>query len=156
VSIYFEVDTWMALDQSKQADVKPLADKPESRHWKSPRKHHSREKKLQAVNETFAPGASVSQVARRHDINTNLLFSWIRQFENGGLVGPDKRELKREMDKFVAVGLLPKPEASGARQYLRDGEIEIENGGGVKVRLSGSVDERLLKLVLAEMGRPAP
>jgi transposase len=146
----------MALDESKQAGVKPLADKPKSWDLRPPRKHHSREKKLQAVNETFAPGASVSQVARRHDINTNLLFSWIRQFENGYLVGPDRRELRREMQKFVAVGLLPKPEASGAKQDLpAGGAIEIENGAGMKVRLSGSVDERLLNLVLAEMRRPA-
>jgi transposase len=25
------------------------------------------------------PGASVSQVARRHDVNTNLLFTWLRR-----------------------------------------------------------------------------
>ena len=28
------------------------------------------------VAETYAPGTSVSVVARRHDINTNRLFRW--------------------------------------------------------------------------------
>jgi transposase len=142
----------MVLEESRQASVKPLADKPKTHYLKAPRKHHALEKKLQVVSETFAPGASVSIVARRHDLNTNLVFSWLRQFENGALVGPDRRELKREMQKFVAVGLLPKPEVPGARQELpAGGVIEIENGSGLKVRLSGSVDGTMLGLVLAEM-----
>jgi transposase len=150
----------MVLEEIRQESVKSLAEKPKTRYLKVPRKRHTLEKKLQVVSETFAPGASVSIVARRHDLNTNLVFSWLRQFENGGLVGPDKRELKREMQKFVAVGLLPKPGVPGARQELPGcsackacvaGTVEIENGSGVKVRLSGSVDEKLLSLVLAEI-----
>jgi transposase len=142
----------MVLEESRQESVKSLAEKPKMRYLKVPRKRHTLEKKLQVVSETFAPGASVSIVARRHDLNTNLVFSWLRQFENGGLVGPDRRELKREMQKFVAVGLLPKPEVPGARQELPSvGTVEIENGSGIKVRLSGSVDEKLLSLVLAEI-----
>ena len=142
----------MALEENRQTDVKCLSDKLKPRYLKPPRKRHTLEKKLQVVSETFAPGASVSMVARRHDLNTNLVFSWLRQFENGGLVGPDRRELKREMQKFVAVGLLPKPEVPGARQELPPGGvIEIENGSGIKVRLSGSVDGTTLGVVLAEM-----
>jgi transposase len=142
----------MALDENRQADIKPLAEKPKLRYGKPPRQHHSREKKLQVVSETYAPGASVSAVARRHNINTNLVFSWLRQFENGGLVTPDSRELRREMNKFVAVGLLPKPEVPGAVQAIPEGGvIEIENGSGVKVRLMGCVEGRLLSLVLSEL-----
>ena len=35
--------------------------------------------KRQMVAETQAPGASVSIVARRHDVNSNQLFRWRRQ-----------------------------------------------------------------------------
>src|SRR4051794_41789051 len=35
--------------------------------------------KRQMVAETLEPGASVSIVARRHDVNTNQLFKWRRE-----------------------------------------------------------------------------
>jgi transposase len=44
------------------------------------RRRWSDEDKARIVAECSAPGASVSMVARRHDLNTNLLFSWRRQF----------------------------------------------------------------------------
>ena len=37
------------------------------------------ELKCQMVAETQAPGASVSIIARRHDVNSNQLFRWRRQ-----------------------------------------------------------------------------
>ena len=39
----------------------------------------SDDEKRRIVAETFAPGASVSIVARRHDLNANMLFTWRRQ-----------------------------------------------------------------------------
>jgi transposase len=44
------------------------------------RRHWSDEDKALIVAECDRPGASVSLVARRHDLNTNLLFSWRRRF----------------------------------------------------------------------------
>jgi transposase len=43
------------------------------------RRHWSDEDKARIVAECEAPGSSVSLVARRHDLNTNLLFAWRRQ-----------------------------------------------------------------------------
>src|SRR5262249_9409717 len=37
--------------------------------------------KRQIVAETRLPGASVSMVARRHDVNANQVFKWRRQYE---------------------------------------------------------------------------
>ena len=44
------------------------------------RRRWSEEEKRRIVAEAEAPGASVSVVARRHDVNANLLFTWRRQF----------------------------------------------------------------------------
>jgi transposase len=44
------------------------------------RRHWSDEDKARIVAECEAPGSSVSLVARRHDLNTNMLFTWRRQF----------------------------------------------------------------------------
>lgn len=43
------------------------------------RRRWSDEDKARIVTECDAPGSSVSLVARRHDLNTNMLFTWRRQ-----------------------------------------------------------------------------
>ena len=43
------------------------------------------EQKLRVVAEASVPGASVAEVARRHGLNANLVFSWRRQHEQGVL-----------------------------------------------------------------------
>jgi transposase len=37
------------------------------------------DRKRQIIAESFEPGASVADVARRHGVNANLLFTWRRQ-----------------------------------------------------------------------------
>jgi transposase len=44
----------------------------------------SEEEKRRIVAETLEPGASVSVVARRHDLNANMLFTWRRAFGAAG------------------------------------------------------------------------
>ena len=43
------------------------------------------EEKARIVQETYAPGASVSLIARRHGIAPNQLFSWRRLYAEGAL-----------------------------------------------------------------------
>ena len=50
---------------------------------RSGRRRWTTEEKRRIVDETRAPGSSVSVVARRHDINANLLFKWKRLEEAG-------------------------------------------------------------------------
>ena len=56
------------------------------------RRQYSEALKRQMVAGTQAPGASVSIVARRHDVNSNQLFRWRRQLlpkaavESGAMV----------------------------------------------------------------------
>ena len=42
------------------------------------RRSYTKAFKLQAVAETREPGVSVSEVARRHGMNVNVLFRWLR------------------------------------------------------------------------------
>src|SRR6201986_4804035 len=63
---------------SEQVSTSGLVDtKPQSRATK--RRQHPEALKRQMVAETQVPGASVSIVARRHDVNSNQLFRWRRQ-----------------------------------------------------------------------------
>lgn len=50
---------------------------------KTERRRYSKSLKRQIVEECLAGPDSVSIVARRHDINANLLFKWRRQYEAG-------------------------------------------------------------------------
>jgi transposase len=144
----------MAQEEKKLAEVKPLLVKGKDGYWRKERLRHSHEKKLQVVAEALTPGASVSAVARKHGLNTNLVFSWIRMYENGCLLAPHPRELEKELQKFVMAGLIPKPVEPTARAELAPGDaIEIETKCGLKVRLSGSVDPRILNLVISELGK---
>lgn len=43
------------------------------------RRRWSDEERLQILGEAFSPGACVSQVARRHDVSTALIYTWRRK-----------------------------------------------------------------------------
>lgn len=49
------------------------------------RRRWSAEEKARIVQETYAPGMSVSLVARQHGIAPNQLFSWRRLYADGAL-----------------------------------------------------------------------
>jgi transposase len=50
-----------------------------------PRRQYAVELKRRIVEETFAPDASVAEVARRHGVNDNLVFEWRKQYRQGRL-----------------------------------------------------------------------
>ena len=47
---------------------------------KRKRRSWTMDEKRRIVDESVADGASIAEVARRHDLNTNQLFTWRRQF----------------------------------------------------------------------------
>lgn len=159
----------MALEESEPAGTRSVPAKPKPKGSNPPRREYSMAKKLQVVRETLTPGASVSVVARRHDINTNLVFTWRRAYARGELSkAGEKSDKKAPSQEFVPVGVvdhggalraLPGPKQDAAlhdpmgREPVEPGLIEIETAAGVKVRVSGRVDDRVLGLVLAEIRR---
>ncbi|WP_334614422.1 IS66-like element accessory protein TnpA [Escherichia coli] len=69
-----------------------------------PRRSFSNEFKLQMVKLALQPGASVARIAREHDINDNLLFKWLRLWQNEGRVS---RRLQVTTSSDTGVKLLP-------------------------------------------------
>lgn len=49
------------------------------------RRRWSREEKVAIVQETYAPGMSVSMVARHHGVAPNQVFQWRRLYAEGAL-----------------------------------------------------------------------
>jgi len=59
--------------------------------------------KAQVIEECHAPGNSVSIVARRYNINTNVLFRWRREYQLG-ILKPTPRPNPQEA--FLPVGVI--------------------------------------------------
>jgi transposase len=126
------------------------------------------------VEEALAPGVSVAAVARRHGLNANLVFKWIRRSREGWLDRrrePAKDEpvvvapLEKDGPAFVPMKLLeldtpsatPPSEAMAkpARQPRRGagrGATEISLPNGAKVSLDADVDAEALRRVLLALG----
>jgi len=108
------------------------------------------------VEESLAPAARVVEVARRYDIQPNLLTLWRRQARNGAL-GCGSESAIRQTDKvhFAAVSVAPEQQALMA-PYQRRGAIEIEFAAGVRMRITGEVDSATLTAAVAALsgGRP--
>jgi transposase len=95
--------------------------------------------KRQMVAETLEPGASVSIVARRHDVNTNQLFKWRREL------------LPKAVPAVVEAGTMVPVEIVAERPRRRadrKGIIEIEFGSGARVSLRGEVVPAVLRQVI--------
>ena len=101
------------------------------------RREYSEALKRQMVAETLEPGASVSIVARRHDVNSNQLFRWRRQLLPKAVV---------EGGAMVPVEIAP--DDGRPRRPDREGVIEIAFGCGARVRLRGEVSSQTLRQVI--------
>ncbi len=94
------------------------------------------DEKRRIVAQTRVPGVSVSQVARRYDVNANMVFKWLR----------DRRfkPPEDELPPFLPVEVLPDASpgavmADGAAVAL-DSRIEITLSNGHRLSVSGSFD----------------
>jgi transposase len=129
------------------------------------RRRFSVEQKLAVLREATAPGASMSEVARRHGLLPAQVYKWHRLAELGVIGVPGASELP----SFVAVEIaqevrsLPAPVsaekptagagASRRRRGKKAGLIEIELEGGRRVRVDRDVDAAALERVLDVLAR---
>ena len=119
------------------------------------RRRWGREEKLRIVRESLAPNAVVTDVARRHEISTGLLYTWRKQALAGLLQGFTPARITADdgsamlpaldaQDKAVA-------EASQSGAARSPGLIEIMWPNGIVVRVDASVDDRALRSVLTAL-----
>ena len=109
------------------------------------------------VAETLVPGASVSVVAWRYDVNANQLFKWRRELAADG-----RLTLPAPACAFVPIGVFAEVEgkmpvaadgddgqpSAPTMPTVRIGLIEIDLVSGSRLRVDASVDERALGRVL--------
>ena len=77
----------------------------ELQDWrKEPRKNYSNEFKLRMAELASQPGACVAQIARENGVNDNVIFKWLRLWQNEGRVS---RRLPVTTSSDTGVELLP-------------------------------------------------
>ena len=103
------------------------------------RRRWSAEEKARIVAASFAPGVSVSYVARQNDISPQHLFQWRRAARSGQLLLP--------LDDDMAFALVELDAGSGANVHGSHRGLEVEIAGAV-VRVNGGTDMRLLSAVV--------
>ena len=123
-------------DQAERVSTIELVDT-KQQPGRTKRRQYSEALKRQMVAETLEPGASVSIVARRHDVNSNQLFRWRRQLLPKAVV---------ESGAMVPVEIAP--DGGRPRRTDREGVIEIAFGCGARVRLRGEVSSETLRQVI--------
>ena len=133
------VATSKEVSTSALVDTKRSSKRPKRRQWPEVLKRR-------IVAETLAPGASVSVVARRHDVNANQLFKWRREMA--------VEEPPAETASVGSVAMLPVEivaEPSAARRperARRSGTIEITFACGARVCVRGEVSAETLRRVI--------
>jgi transposase len=107
--------------------------------------------KREIVAATFAPGASVSVVARQYDVNANQVFSWRRRYSEAGKPSP----ASPSTCGLVPMTITAEPEDEGAMAPppAASQTIEIEVSGTYRVRVGARFDGRALRRVLDVLGR---
>jgi len=129
----------------------------------APRRRHRRwseEEKRRIVAETLEPGASVSVVARRHDVNANQVFTWRRQFGKQRVGGEAPPSF---VPVVVSADALPterppscdegKEASDGATAAPPAGRMEIVLAGGGRVIVDRTVNAAALARVLGVLER---
>jgi transposase len=110
------------------------------------RRLRSEDEKRRIVAETFERGASVSAVARRHELNANLLFTWRREMSGG------PSALADDPITFVPAVIGAAPAAAPSSPSLA-GQIEIVLAGGDRIIVDRTVDAVSLARVIKILSR---
>jgi len=102
--------------------------------------------KREIVAASFAPGSSVSIVARQYDVNANQVFGWRKRYHHdAGAAGA------RSSPQLIPV--MVTAEQDGVATQTSAETIEIVLDGKYRVRVSSSVDGQALRRVLDVLER---
>jgi transposase len=103
------------------------------------------DEKRRIVARTRVPGVSVSQVARRYDVNANLVFKWLRDPRFKAAVVEDSAASFLPVEVIAAPRLIEPPDIE---PKASEAKIEIVLSNGHCVRVGGLYDpDALCRLV---------
>jgi transposase len=116
------------------------------------RRFRSKLERRRIVEESLKPGASVSQVAREHDVNTNQVFNWRKLYQAGRLEVPEASStllpVRMTEGDVPAVRTLPRRLSN----RKKSGSIDIDLGHA-RVRIEGAADPECVRAALEKLMR---
>jgi len=104
--------------------------------------------KREIVAASFAPGTSVSVVARHYDVNANQVFSWRRLYLDDPRV-----PAVASVSQLIPVMVTPEQAAVSTQASTVTATIEIDLADKYRVRVSSGVDAAVLRRVLDVLER---
>ena len=104
--------------------------------------------KREIVAATFAPGSSVSIIARQYDVNANQVFSWRRRYRDD-----PRPPAAPPAPQLIPVIITAEQDAVAAPPSTVAEKIEIDVAGKYRVRIGGVVDGQALRRVLDVLER---
>jgi transposase len=104
--------------------------------------------KREIVVASFAPGASVSMVARHYDVNANQVFSWRKRYRYA-----PRAPAVRSAPQLMPVVVMAEQDAVATQPSTVAETIEIELAGKYRVRVGSGVDAQALRRVLDVLER---
>ena len=107
----------------------------------------SGEQKARILAESAAPGANISEVARRNGVNRGLLTTWRRMAGLGSQAGTATK-VGGDGPLFVPIMLGSEAGGSAVSGAVEAGRIEVELRAG-RVVLTGALDPHLAAAVIA-------
>ncbi|NUU41853.1 IS66-like element accessory protein TnpA [Tardiphaga robiniae] len=120
------------------------------------RRRWSHDDKIRIIEETLAPGAKVTEVARRNGIAASVVFTWRRQARTVEKVGPYFAPVQIATAETGEQAAKVVPEADRRVRPVpvaRTGLIEIDFGSRGRVRVDAQVDADALARVLDVLER---
>ena len=103
--------------------------------------------KREIIAATCAPGASVSVVARRYEVNANQVFTWRKRYRD---VPP--AAAAKAVSRLVPVMITSETDAVARQRPAPTETIEIDVGD-YRVRVGSAVDAQALRRVLDVLER---
>ena len=104
--------------------------------------------KREIVAASFAPGSSVSVVARQYDVNANQVFGWRKRYRDGS-----RAPAVLSAPQLIPVMVTAEPDAVAAPPSTVAATIEIDLAGKYRVRVGGGIDAQALRRVLDVLER---
>ena len=111
------------------------------------RRRWSADQKQRIIAESFAPGASVAEVARRYGLNANMLFTWRRRDRRAG-GGNDGEPVN-----IVPVRVVEAMPTAIATAPGSMGRMEIVLVGGERIIVGPDVDTSALARIIKALAR---
>ena len=104
--------------------------------------------KREIVAASFAPGSSVSMIARHYDVNANQVFSWRKLYRD-----EPRAPAVPSAPQLIPVMVTAGQDAVATQPSTVAATIEIDLAGKYRVRVGSGVDAQALRRVLDVLER---